>query len=94
MCVKIKVLGWQFSMALKEVTKFFKLGLAGLLMVLFEWWSFELLVLIAGSLECAPLLDNYRNFSCRLASQCYDCYWSECDSCQCHKLYLHVAFWY
>ncbi|ETW02700.1 hypothetical protein, variant 1 [Aphanomyces invadans] len=34
--------------ALKEVPKFVALGISGLLMMLFEWWSFELLVFIAG----------------------------------------------
>ncbi|OQR92162.1 Multidrug/Oligosaccharidyl-lipid/Polysaccharide (MOP) Flippase Superfamily [Achlya hypogyna] len=40
--------GWQLRRACGQVRKFVALGVSGLLMVLFEWWSFELLVLIAG----------------------------------------------
>ncbi|KDO26636.1 hypothetical protein SPRG_08040, partial [Saprolegnia parasitica CBS 223.65] len=40
--------GWQLRKAVSQIPKFVALGASGLLMVLFEWWSFELLVLIAG----------------------------------------------
>ncbi|ETW02702.1 hypothetical protein, variant 3 [Aphanomyces invadans] len=80
--------------ALKEVPKFVALGISGLLMMLFEWWSFELLVFIAGT-AATPSSRIHTSFSPHL----YDTrrspderdhgHWRQRNSRQRHELHLH-----
>lgn len=41
---------WYDITVFKEIAKFLKIGVPGMLMLCFEWWAFELLALFTGTL--------------------------------------------
>ncbi|KAF0756595.1 hypothetical protein AaE_004571, partial [Aphanomyces astaci] len=45
--------GWQLHAAVQGVPEFVYFGLAGMLMMVFEWWSYEIIALLAGLLPNA-----------------------------------------
>ncbi|ETV96278.1 hypothetical protein H310_10451 [Aphanomyces invadans] len=45
--------GWQLRAAVQGVPEFIYFGLAGMLMMVFEWWSYEIIALLAGLLPNA-----------------------------------------
>ena len=49
--------GWSFE-CLTEWWQFVRLSLSGLLMVAFEWWSFEISALVTGSIDELQLATN------------------------------------
>ncbi len=49
--------GWSFD-SLTEWWQFLRLSLSGLLMVAFEWWSFEISALVTGSIDELQLATN------------------------------------
>ena len=42
--------GWSFE-SLTEWWQFLRLGLPGMLLIAFEWWSFEISTLVSGSID-------------------------------------------
>ncbi|KAG9406294.1 hypothetical protein AC1031_002619 [Aphanomyces cochlioides] len=45
--------GWQLEAAVRGAPEFIYFGLAGMLMMVFEWWSYEIIALLAGLLPDA-----------------------------------------
>ncbi|KAF0683428.1 Aste57867_24552 [Aphanomyces stellatus] len=45
--------GWQLGAAVRGIPEFIYFGLAGMLMMVFEWWSYEIIALLAGLLPNA-----------------------------------------
>ncbi|EQC35030.1 hypothetical protein SDRG_07270 [Saprolegnia diclina VS20] len=45
--------GWQIESACRGIPEFIFFGLAGMLMMIFEWWSFEIIALLSGLLPNA-----------------------------------------
>lgn len=48
--------GWDLRGAAKEVPHFFRLGMSGMLMLVFEWWCFEMLAIMSGLLPNAVVI--------------------------------------
>nr|CCA22348.1 Multidrug/Oligosaccharidyllipid/Polysaccharide (MOP) Flippase Superfamily putative [Albugo laibachii Nc14] len=42
--------GWDLRLAVREIGPFLKLGIPGMMMILMEWWSFEIMAIIVGVL--------------------------------------------
>lgn len=42
--------GWNLRLAVREMKPFLKLGIPGMMMILMEWWSFEIMAIIVGVL--------------------------------------------
>ena len=49
--------GWSWD-SLTEWSLFFKLGIPGLLMECFEWWTFEISTIVAGAVDELQLAVN------------------------------------
>ena len=49
--------GWSFE-SLTEWWQFLRLGIPGLLMFVFEWWAFEIVALIVGTISETQLAIN------------------------------------
>lgn len=49
--------GWSWD-SLTEWSLFFKLGVPGLLMICFEWWTYEISTIVAGSINELQLAVN------------------------------------
>ena len=49
--------GWSWD-SLTQWSLFFKLGIPGLLMVCFEWWTFEISTIVAGAVDELQLAVN------------------------------------
>ncbi|OQS02940.1 Multidrug/Oligosaccharidyl-lipid/Polysaccharide (MOP) Flippase Superfamily [Thraustotheca clavata] len=47
--------GWQLESACRGIPEFIYFGLAGMLMMIFEWWSFEIIALLSGLLPYAKV---------------------------------------
>ena len=49
--------GWSWQ-SLDEWVQFLKLGVPGILMLCFEWWTYEISVLVTGSIDQTQLAVN------------------------------------